>query len=590
MTRRPLWPAVLIGWGLAAAVFCLLAAPAIAGLFFPDPDDAMRLLEVRDWLAGQGWWDVGQHRLNGGDFPMHWSRLVDLPLAAAMALADPLAGIALSNRIAMTIVPLATLLAVMALVASITRRVAGDEAARLAVLLVPLAPVLVFQLRPMRIDHHGWQIVLALAAVRLLLGRWTVRAGALAGLALGALLTISLEGMPIAVAIVAVAAVGWALDPRCPEFLAALGASFAGSALTLHVLTRGPGMLAPVCDAMSPAWLGALGVAGFTLAAASLLSRRPMAVRFAALAVGGVASLALLWFSARPCLAGPFAALDPLVKALWYDQVDEGLPIWRQRPSVAALVIGLPIVGLVGTFLSLKRARGIAWRRWAILGAILVAAVALSCFVFRAGATANALAVPGAAVVAVTLLRRARAVRSVTKRIAATAGALLVVSPGVAAGGWVSMGTPGTPAASRQGGPAARAVCRRFADIRGLAVLPPTTIFAPLDVTPDLIATTRHRAVAGGYHRNAAAMHRVAAAFTADPDTARALVQASGASILAVCPGLNEPDLYAQVAPRGLWARLARGERIGWLAPIALPGSPVLAWRVAAPPARRPAP
>src|SRR5260370_41349134 len=45
-------------------------------------DDAMRLVEVRDLLAGQGWFDLTQYRLNPPDgVVMHWSRLIDLPLA-----------------------------------------------------------------------------------------------------------------------------------------------------------------------------------------------------------------------------------------------------------------------------------------------------------------------------------------------------------------------------------------------------------------------------------------------------------------------------------------------------------------------------
>ena len=85
------WP-ILIGWGIAAVVFCITGAAGIAQLRFPDPDDAMRLLEVRDWLGGQGFYDVWQHRLAGGAFSMHWSRLVDMPLAAVMLIADPLFG------------------------------------------------------------------------------------------------------------------------------------------------------------------------------------------------------------------------------------------------------------------------------------------------------------------------------------------------------------------------------------------------------------------------------------------------------------------------------------------------------------------
>jgi len=51
----------------------------------PDPDDYMYLTQVLDWVKGQGWYDNIQRRL---DFPtgtpIHFSRLVQLPLAAGI--------------------------------------------------------------------------------------------------------------------------------------------------------------------------------------------------------------------------------------------------------------------------------------------------------------------------------------------------------------------------------------------------------------------------------------------------------------------------------------------------------------------------
>ena len=186
MTRERLWPSVLIGWAIAACVLIFVSVRQIAHLWFPDPDDAMRLLEVRDWLNGQSWWDVGQHRLWGGHFAMHWSRLVDLPLALVMLVFDPVFGPAVANRIALVAVPLVTLLAAMALGAELTRRVGGLERAKMAVLLAPLSVPLLDQLRPLRIDHHGWQVVVALLAVTALLAKPTARSGVRVGRALGA--------------------------------------------------------------------------------------------------------------------------------------------------------------------------------------------------------------------------------------------------------------------------------------------------------------------------------------------------------------------------------------------------------------------
>ena len=50
---------------------------------FLDTDDAMRMLQIRDLLAGQAWFDLTQYRLlPPAGMPMHWTRLVDLPTAA----------------------------------------------------------------------------------------------------------------------------------------------------------------------------------------------------------------------------------------------------------------------------------------------------------------------------------------------------------------------------------------------------------------------------------------------------------------------------------------------------------------------------
>ena len=60
------------------------------------------------------------------------------------------------------------------------------------------------------------------------------------------------------------------------------------------------------------------------------------------------------------------------------------------------------------------------------------------------------------------------------------------------------------------------------ADMRALRTLPPGLVFTAIDLTPEVIATTGHRAIAGGYHRGAAAMDMVMTGFTAAPDAARA--------------------------------------------------------------------
>lgn len=580
MTRERLWPAVIGGWLLASAVLLIAFYPAITLFRFPDADDAMRLLEVRDWLGGQSWWDVGQHRLNAGHYPMHWSRLIDLPLAAVIAPATPLLGRLDAERLAMVVVPLLTLLATMALVARVTRRLADLEASQFVVLITAMSTPIVFQMMPMRIDHHGWQTVLALTAVLLLIGPPTWRHGVGAGAALAALVTVSFEGLPITAAIAAVTTLAWLVDHRrAPFMLGLMWTLFSGAAL-LHLATRGPDFWAMPCDAMSPLWLAVFGVAALTLTAASAATRAPLLVRLGLLAIGAVGCLITLRLFAGACLSGPFATLDPLVRTYWYQNVAEGMPIWRQEPSWAIVNIALPIVGLAGSLLAVRDAKPAVRTRWWLLIGVMMPATILACLVIRAGATANALALPGSAALLMRLLRRARAVRSAPLRLIATAGALVTSSPGLASEGIFAAAHATLGKKSETPSSNHLRMCAEPEEIRSLAALPPSIIFAPLDVTPDLVAMTDHHAIGGGYHRNAGAIRAIIATFIGTPAQAETIIRASGARYIAACPGLNEMELYAHLAPGGFWTRLQNGERFAWLRPVPLAHTRVRAWEV----------
>ena len=88
---------MLLSWLLLAAALIALKAPQIAAMQFGDPDDALRLVQVRDLLAGQSWFDLHQYRVAAPEgVAMHWSRLVDVPIAAVILLLKPLLGIHLA--------------------------------------------------------------------------------------------------------------------------------------------------------------------------------------------------------------------------------------------------------------------------------------------------------------------------------------------------------------------------------------------------------------------------------------------------------------------------------------------------------------
>ena len=86
-------------WLLFCAWFIYNRWDQIHGFALGDTDDNMRMMQVRALLAGQDWFDLRQYRLNppiGAN--IHWSRLVDLPLAGLILLLRPFVGGAEAER------------------------------------------------------------------------------------------------------------------------------------------------------------------------------------------------------------------------------------------------------------------------------------------------------------------------------------------------------------------------------------------------------------------------------------------------------------------------------------------------------------
>src|SRR5947207_12266504 len=133
-TRQPNF-ALLLGLAWLLAAFQLLAQNwTETALALADTDDAMRLAQLRDWLGGQGWYDLHQGRVAGG-YESHWSRLIDVGLAGTLWGLGWFAEPAMAERLMCTVWPMLWLLPVIAGAAAIAWRIAGREAATIALLL-----------------------------------------------------------------------------------------------------------------------------------------------------------------------------------------------------------------------------------------------------------------------------------------------------------------------------------------------------------------------------------------------------------------------------------------------------------------------
>ncbi len=585
----------LLLWGAMSLVAIIAHWPAIGALDLSDTDDAMRMAQVRDLLAGQGWWDLSQYRVNpaGGGVLMHWSRIVDAPLAAGILLLKPLFGQAMAERIVMTLWP-PMLGAALSVACALGYRNLSDRRIACAVpLFLIMSGYILVQFRPLRVDHHGWQIFLAMLIMAQALRPATRGAGLLGGLFAAALLAVSIEGLPIVALFAGLAALRWALHGRAGDRARLCGymGALAGGALLLQFLTRGPvGLAGNWCDSLSAPYMAAFVAAAAVSFAAARANPGHAWVRFLLLGAAGLSAAGALVWTEPQCANGPFAALDPIVVKFWYRNVLEGQPLWMSRPYDAIHVIVPSLIGLAGALLAWRSCGAATDRRnWTTIIVALLGAAALSLLVLRSVSTAHLFALPGCAWLGLRAWARARTISSTLLRILASAAAALTLPllGSIAVGAALGLVFPSLKAEEdkvAEGAAAAnpyKANCIDPAAIADLNRLPTTTILTPIDLGAPVIFWTRHSLVATPHHRNKDAMADTIRVFAGDPAKAEALVRKQQATLVVFCRTANDFSRYRGARKDGLAAQLYAGSPPAWLEAVPVASRAGLSvWRV----------
>ncbi len=580
--RWRLW--VLLFW-LGVAAFLIFERWARIHWFaLSDTDDNLRIAQVRALIEGQSWYDLRQYRLNppfGAD--VHWSRLVDLPIAGIKLLLSPLIGGAAAERAAVTVAPLLPMLVAMFAMAVAARRLIAPWAFALAVPLLACAGSARLMWSPLRIDHHGWQLALLAVAVMALTDERRARGGLILGLATALSLAIGLEMLLYLAAAGAVTVLMWVRDVAETRRLATYGASLAGGCALAFLVFASEANRAPVCDALSPVWLSAMTAAGGTAVALASLSPAIPAKRFAAAAICGLllaAGFALLW----PDCLGRLEQAPPELERLWLSKVREAMPVYGHGARTVALIVTLPVLGLIGYAAMLWRHRRDAARLvpWAVASLLAFIAAALLLWQTRAAPAAQLLSIPGATALGWLALRWLWERRSLPVLVAGIVGLALVF---LAVSGigmhYFSRLFPPEKSERRKQIDLANRRCPTMAALRPVAQQPSGTVLTFVDLGPRLIAVTPHSAITGPYHRNAEQIVDVMHAWRGDAANARRTAARYGVDYVLICPNLSESTIYRAEAPKGFYVQLARGQAPGWLDPVELPeNSPYRMWRV----------
>lgn len=606
---------VTIAWLIICAYFINDKADAIHFLSLGDTDDNMRYLQVRDWLAGQSWWDLRQHRMNPPEgMNIHWSRLVDLPIAALMLFFRLFTSPERADQLAVGVEPLIPLLLLMFALAFLARRLAheGRGHAWFVAMLLPLAAGMGLSMyMPLRVDHHGWQLALTAMTLAGLVDRKWTRGGIVAGVSSALSVIIGMEMLVYLAGAGALIALRWIFkdgaERRMRPYALALGGTTAlGYALFASNVNR-----LPVCDAISPVWATVLILTAGILYGLTLLPLKGWLQRFIAAAMGGVFILGFAYATWPQCVMDVYQ-ISPELQKRWLVYIREAKPIYAQARASWVPMIALPAAGLICAMAGCWASRRNSERLWAWVTVTLMIAfaVGLMFWQIRAGPAAQVLAIApvawatwamavklikgryyqrGLAVLGIAILGCVANVYAVYPLAARTLENWSAKAPNASAAAPAkpvanTVATLAAPSnASVTNGATANQVatvkkvarksevrCRTMPALRPLDQLAPATIFTLVDLGPRLIALTHHTVIAGPYHRNPDAILAVQHAFDGPPERFLEIARAHGASYLLYCPNFPEGTIYQRRSPKGFYARLSRGETFPFLTPVEL--------------------
>lgn len=573
----PLHKPVLLAFAALIAVTATMHFGSYVDYVGADNDDVMRLVEVRDLLAGQGWFDLMQYRLglDGGTL-MHWSRLIDLPIANLILFFSLFMNPVMAEASALFVWPLLTTLPIFYALGVGGGVLAGGQGRLMALVLAFLFVLGINRFQPGSIDHHNVQLglIATIAACLILPGRPPL-AHAIAGVAAALAIAIGAETTPHVLVAALIVAVQWLwLGNRMNAAAAAFSLAMATTLTAVFFLTVPPARYGLVaCDALSTGFysLGVLGAGSFFLAVATV-SGRGFASRLTALGLAGGATLGAALVIAPQCLGNPLGNLDPLLVTMWLDSVIEAQPVWSQvaeEPWTAGGFYLVPVLAMALCVWRIRQRRNV--HAHGVLLALLAVSWAIALVQVRGAVFGNLLsAIPMAALVA-DMRTRANADPKNLRKGLAFAGSALAAVPFV----WALSGVLLSMAVDKVAGEEAAGlfaeeeiVCTDAAAMQALAREPAGVVAGPSNLGAHILRFTPHRVLSAPYHRNQGGMLTELHAAMATPGDAVKFLRGAGVTVIAFCKSDPQIRTLAKVAPDGLYAELDRGIVPAWLEPV----------------------
>lgn len=556
--------------------------PNISNYILPDNDDAMRVIEVRDWLNGQGFFDGFNHRLNppnGGD--VHWSRIGDLPLAFIELILKPF-GLKNYESIAVFITPL-LLSFVFAL--SIGKAAFELEKSKItfaiAAIMALNVPIIMSYFIPGRVDHHNIQIICLVLAVLGAL-KIDVKGAVLSGFAMALSLTIGFETMPQLVIIIAWFTINWLLNPsEFKNIIIAFCQSFAIFIICGFLINVPPSEWnIPVNDALSIAQILPILIGSVSLMiCANYQSEKTFLIRFLTLGAIGVCVIASA-LQYPVLLQKPYFQTDELMHKLWLSKIVETHPLISVKPktlvNLGMFAVLASIAAIIQLIVLFKRETpsqtdSFKLSKWFLIcGLVVISSIMAFFWQARVAGIANSIAIIVVSSFVTYLFIR--------KRYEYAIIALVILNPFLPQmiSNILAKSETKTTKYAVGGGK----TCKGVQAFSSLAKMPKGLIAAPIDFGAQALIATHHSVLAAPYHRNQG-NRKAYDIFIAEPETAKKLLIQNKIDYVAICAKSAEIVNIANYSPNGLMAMLKQDKYPNYLEPIETPKkSNIIAYKI----------
>ncbi len=575
MLLTRLWPSVSLY--SAVLIACILPVKLIGTKDYvgPDNDDGMRLVEVRDFLSGQSWFDLTQYRLGVDGTLMHWSRLIDLPIAGLIKFFGLFLAGEQAEAVALAIWPVSLALPLMLAMAIAGRRIGGVPAMHVSLVMTALGVWTSNRFVPGAIDHHNVQIGLVAMMTAMLLDKehqaWSyIVAASMAALAIA----IGVETTPFVAAVCLVVALHWAWVGQAFQRAAkAFGLTLTLAVSILFFSTMPPRLYSTVtCDNFSLGFYGLAAIGGGMLSVAAVFASRASRIgRFAALGGIGIAVAASAMVIAPQCLHNPLDDLDPMLVELWLNNISEArsmLDMIRDEPFGIGAFYAAGLLGIaVSAFRILYRDRV---RIHAILLFLLVLCWAIGLMQVRGAPFANLIAILPLALLIVDIRRISNSDRENVAVAFCYIMLVLASVPAVwaVAGAFVELQRQTEEDKKEAKDEENKPSCISREALAPLNAMPVGMVAASSELGVPILRFTSQHVLTAPYHRNPRGMLTEMHIGLSEPKDAEAFLRGADVHVLAFCPDDYPTMQFAKLKPEGLYSQLAKGNVPSYLQPL----------------------